>query len=210
MPIAHYRYIYLQERITIPIESVPFVAQLCIIIQHIIDTTMRHHLFLTFLTILLAAFTGEVKAQKDYKPGLLLLLQYADHDFKSIVGAKMSEEPELEAANYQPLEKIGIGSEKIIKANTSEMAFYTCTVSLLESHKLIADALELANDQVKKGLFTGDDLSDGKGKTVTVLKNKEGHEVMKLISQYIKDDDDDNDFFAIVIYGRSIRMKMAE
>ncbi len=171
---------------------------------------MRHRLFLPVLAIFFAVFTTEVKAQKDYKPALLLMLQYADSDFKSIVGPKISEEPELEAANYQALEKLGIGSEKIIKANVSEMAFYTCTVSLLESHKLIADALELANDQAKKGIFTGEDLSDGKGKTITVLKNKDGQEVMKLISQYVKDDSDENDFFAIVIYGKSIRIKMAE
>ncbi|MET0464172.1 MAG: hypothetical protein ABW007_13500 [Chitinophagaceae bacterium] len=171
---------------------------------------MRNNLFLLSFTILLTSFSWKANAQKDYKPALLLMLQYSDNDFKNIRGAKISEEPELEAANYQPTEKLGIGTETIIKANTSDVAFYTCTVSILEAHKLIADALELANDQAKKGIFTGEDLSDGKGKTVTVLKNKEGHEIMKLISQYIKDDTDENDFFAIVIYGKSIRAKMSE
>jgi hypothetical protein len=171
---------------------------------------MRNTLFSSVFIILLTAFSVEAKAQKDYKPALILMLQYSDDDFKSIRGAKISEEPELEASNYQPAEKLGIGTEKIIKANASDVSFYTCTVSILEAHKLIADALELANDYAKKGTFTGEDLSDGKGKTVTVLKNKEGQEVMKLISQYIKDDNDDNDFFAIVIYGKSIREKMTE
>jgi|GEM_PF-5913465 len=171
---------------------------------------MRKHFFLSILISSLSLFIAEAKAQKDYKPGLLLMLQYSDADFKSILGSKLSEEPEIESANYNPTEKLGIGSEKIIKSNSSDISFYTCTISLLEASKLITDVLELANDYVKKGIFTGEDLTDGKGKTVTVIKNKDGHEIMKLISRYVKDDPEENNYFVVVIYGKSLRTKMAE
>lgn len=171
---------------------------------------MRKHLSLFFLITSFSFFITEAKSQKDYKPGILLMLQYSDSDFKSILGSKLSEEPDIESANYAPTEKIGIGSEKIIKSNNSDISFYTCSLSLLEASKLITDVLELANDYVKKGIFTGEDLSDGKGKTVTVIKNKEGQEIMKLISRYVKDDSEENNYFAIVIYGKSLRTKMAE
>jgi len=165
---------------------------------------------LSFLIITLSLVVHEARAQKDYKPGLLLMLQYSDADFKSILGSKLSEEPDIESANYDLTEKLGIGSETIIKGNNSDMTFYTCTISLINAGKLITDALELANDYAKKGIFTGEDFSDGKGKTVTVIKNKEGHEIMKLISRYVKDDTEENNYFAIVIYGKSLRMKRAE
>ncbi|PZR29013.1 MAG: hypothetical protein DI535_04710 [Citrobacter freundii] len=171
---------------------------------------MRKHFFLFLFITSFSFILTKAEAQKDYKPGILLMLQYSDTDFKSILGSKLSEEPDIESANYAPTEKIGIGSEKIVRSNNSDMSFYTCTLSLVDASKLINDVLELANDYVKKGIFTGEDLTDGKGKTVTVIKNKEGHEIMKIISRYVKDDSDENNYFAIVIYGKSLRTKMAE
>lgn len=171
---------------------------------------MRKHLFLFLLITSFSFILTRAQAQKDYKPGILLMLQYSDNDFKSILGPKLSDEPDIESANYAPTEKIGIGSEKIIKSNDSDMSFYTCTISLVNAGKLITDVLELANDYVKKGIFTGEDLSDGKGKTITVIQNKEGHEIMKIISRYVKDDSEENNYFVIVIYGKSLRTKMAE
>lgn len=157
------------------------------------------------ITMLFAFFAH---AQKNYTSGILTMLEYANTNFKDIIGTKISDEPALEATNYSSKEILGIGSEKIVKNNNSEVAFYMCSLPLLDADKLIKDVLDLANSYVKAGKFTGEDLTDGKGKTVTEIKNKEGYDVMRIVSQYIKDDNADNDYFAIVIYGKAMQEKI--
>lgn len=47
----------------------------------------------------------------------------------------------------------------------------------------------------------GEDIDASNGKNVTMVKNKLGENVMKIETQYIKDDNFDNDYFALVING---------
>ncbi len=156
------------------------------------------------------SFTFFAHAQKNYTSSIVLMLEYANNDFKDILGVKGSDVPDLESASYTPKEIIGIGSESIIKSNNSDASFYLCSVPLLDAAKLIKDVLDLANSYVKEGKFTGEDFSDDKGKSVTEIKNKEGFDVMKIVSQYTDDNNADNDYFLIAIYGKAMQAKMKQ
>jgi len=161
------------------------------------------------LSCLLVLFMVSANAQqKNYKLALSLMLQYANQDFKSILGDKIGEEPSLKSDIYVPTEKLGIGSEKIYKSNTSNVAFYSCTVALTDATAILHDVLDYVNMKVKAGDFNGEDLTDGKGKNVTQVKNKEGLDILKIVTQYTDDDNFDNDYFALVIYGKAAQEKM--
>lgn len=166
---------------------------------------MKKRILLALL--LLFSFFANAQ-QKNYKLAISLMLQYAEKDFKDILGEKMGDEPSLESGIYAPKEALGIGSEKIYKSNNSDKAFYVCTVALLDANDVLQDVLNYVNAKVKAGDFTGEDLADGKGKNVTVVKNKSGKDLIKIITQYIKDDNTDNDYFALVIYGKAAQEAM--
>ncbi len=160
----------------------------------------RTFLFLSFIFSL-----NSFAQQKNYKLAISLMVQYANEDFKNSLGEKIGEESSLASDIYIPKEILGIGSEKIYKSKTSDLAFYTCTAALLDANAILRDVLDYVNTKVKSGDFSGEDLTDGKGKNVTLVKNKEGKEVIKIVTQYIKDDNSDNDYFALVIYGKAAR-----
>lgn len=156
-----------------------------------------------FFLFLLALQVIIVNAQqKNYKLAVSLMIQYADEDFKSILGEKIGEEPSLASGIYAPKEVLGIGQEKIYKSNTSSLAFYTCTVALADANPILHDVLDYVNMKVKSGDMKGEDLTDGKGKNVTIVKNKAGKEIIKIVTQYTDDGNFDNDYFALVIYGK--------
>lgn len=158
----------------------------------------------TILLSLLVMASAYVNAQqKNYKLALSLMMQYADQDFKSIMGEKTGEEPSLASGVYTPKEILGIGNEIIYKSNTSDVAFYTCTVALTEANAILHDVLDYVNMKAKAGDFTGKDVADGKGKNITFVKNKAGEDVIKIVTQYTDDNNFDNDYFALVIYGKS-------
>lgn len=160
-------------------------------------------IILLFLLVLLSTFVNA--QQKSYIPAVSLMLQYADQDFKNILGEKIGEEPSLVSGIYAPKEILGVGSEKIYKSNTSDLAFYTCTVALTDANAILQDVLDYVNMKVKAGDFTGEDFGDDKGKSLTVVKNKVGKDIIKIVTQYTDDNNFDNDYFALVIYGKSIQ-----
>lgn len=157
--------------------------------------------------MLLFSFLANAQ-QKNYKLATSLMLQYAEKDFKDILGEKIGDEPSLESGIYTPKEILGIGSEKIYKSNNSDKAFYVCTVALVDATVILKDVLDYVNMKVKAGDFTGEDLSDGKGKNVTMVKNKAGNDVVKIVTQYIDDNNASNDYFAFVIYGKATQEAM--
>jgi hypothetical protein len=165
----------------------------------------RLFLLLSFITT-----TVIVQAQKDIKAGITLMLRYAETDFKGVIGDSLSPEPELEATNYTPKETIGVGTEKIVKGDSSDVCFYICSISLLHANQLIHDALELANEFVQQGKFTGEDTNDGKGKSVTEIRDTAGNKVMHLISEYSDDGVEDNDYFAVIIYSKTMQVLLGK
>lgn len=159
----------------------------------------------TCILLLLVLAAPLLKAQKSYTMGVLTMMQYANEDFKSILGNKLEEIKESSIDIYSPKTIIGIGSEKIYKFQNSEMAFYSCMVPLLEASGILRDVLNYVNLKAKAGDFTGEESSDGKGKNTTIVKNKDGKEVIRIISQYIKDDTEDNDYVNVMIFGKAMQ-----
>lgn len=145
--------------------------------------------------------------QTNYRLAMTLLLRHADQDFKSILGDKIGEETSMASGIYSVKEGLGTGTEKIYKSNTSDVAFYTCTIGLTDANAVLKDVLAYVNKKVAEGVFTGKDMTDGKGKNVTYVKNKEGNDIIKIVTQYSDDNDYSNDYFALVIYGKAAQLQ---
>lgn len=140
--------------------------------------------------------------EKNYQLSVGVLLQYAQNNFKDILGEKLPDDPAVaDYMLYYPKELIGIGTEQIYVAKSDNASFYICYVPLTEASTLLRDVLGYVNLKVKNGDFVGEDIDASNGKNVTMVKNKLGENVMKIETQYIKDDNFDNDYFALVING---------
>lgn len=141
--------------------------------------------------------------EKNYKLSVAVMLQYAENNFKDILGEKLPEDPSVsEYTLYHPKEKLGIGTEQIYVHTKNNSSFYICYVPLTEANAILQDVLAYVNMKAKNGDFIGEDIDKGNGKNVTMVKNKEGENVLKIETQYIKDDNLDNDYFALVINGK--------
>lgn len=159
------------------------------------------------LLILFAVFSSFIfvnAQEKNYQLSVAVLLQHAQNNFKDLLGEQLPEDPALsDYLLYNPKEQIGIGTEQIYVSKSDNSRFYICYVPLTEASAILQDVLNYVNMKAKNGDFIGEDIDAGNGKNVTMVKNTAGENVMKIETQYIKDDNFDNDYFALVINGRA-------
>lgn len=171
----------------------------------------RLFLLLSMATSLTLSLRTWAQGQaSSYTSGILMMLQYAQDDFKSVISDKTGDLPEMGSSSYGLKEILDVGSESIIKSNNANTAFYMCNALLGASSTsiLMHDVLGLVNMYAKAGKYTGEDYKTEDGKSITEVKDTDGNDVMKLISKYSNDGNDDNDVFAILIYGKSMQAKM--
>lgn len=161
---------------------------------------------LLYVLAMLTFTLNVAQTTKSYKLPISLMIQYAQNDFKDILGDKLESIPDLESAYYKPKEIIGIGSESLIKSDNSDKTFYICSALLLseQTSQFIEDALKVVNDGVQAGKFSGRDYTDEKGRNITEVYQKDNDVVIRLISSYDKDADDDNNTFSMMIYGNTL------